>query len=507
MTVADLPIREVKDGNGTTGPYTFSFQTLTDPDTNLPAITCTIFRADGTTQALTQGAGTNGFTVALAAEPGTGGDITLTEVLPGGGTPDELVIEQSVPFEQPAEIPLNGRIPSTTLQRIGDRAVFLAQRLRDLTTRSLLLPANYEGPQLAIPAPVSGQFLRGNVTEDGFENADITGTGSIGIPVPINQGGTNAITAALARQNLAVPGDDDNNTLSGINTITGELNFGVGGTLAAPRGAELVISGGSITPTDVLHTVDTEAGAGTDNLDTIATTNMPNGSLLLLAPESISARVITVRDNQGNIQLQGDTDFVMNTVGAHILLRRDGAQWNEVMRTPAINTPGLNFLADIAASAGQISSNNAAFYNDKTHIHLSLVNLTVTATRGVAMRLRAGGAVQASGYPVVGSNKILSAYGPNATAITQSGDNTYIALIPDMVTTENLHGRIDIWRNSANNVIDIDIEVVLQDLDRRYTQKVHNISPGDPLDGFLFGGLNGATFGGSLAGNIRVWAE
>lgn len=101
-----------------------------------------------------------------------------------------------------------------------------------------------------------------------------------------------------------------------------------------PGGAatsELTISGGSITPTGFLHSVDTEGAAGSDNLANVVTTNHPESRLLLLYPED-GGRTVVVKDaagGAGQIHTADGNDFTMDETDKMILLYRDGADWRE----------------------------------------------------------------------------------------------------------------------------------------------------------------------------------
>ena len=57
------------------------------------------------------------------------------------------------------------------------------------------------------------------------------------------------------------------------------------------------------------HDVDTQAGAASDDLDTINGGNI--GSFLVLRPEN-AARTVVLKDGTGNLVLAGD--FTMDTV-------------------------------------------------------------------------------------------------------------------------------------------------------------------------------------------------
>jgi hypothetical protein len=102
--------------------------------------------------------------------------------------------------------------------------------------------------------------------------------------------------------------------------------------LGAKAISELTISGGAITPTGGVHSVDTESDASSDNLDNIIQTNLDDGSLLLLMPEDDS-RTIIVRHAQGGageIYLQGDVSSTLDSDEHWLLLIRDGTVWREI---------------------------------------------------------------------------------------------------------------------------------------------------------------------------------
>lgn len=109
---------------------------------------------------------------------------------------------------------------------------------------------------------------------------------------------------------------------------------------------ELTIASGSITPTQFLHTVDTEGETGTDLLDNITAT-AGKRSLLLLYPAAVG-RVVTIRDNSisgGNIYLteKPDTAILLSfdTDNYYILLLQDtDTTWREIMRSS-------RFIADM----------------------------------------------------------------------------------------------------------------------------------------------------------------
>lgn len=92
---------------------------------------------------------------------------------------------------------------------------------------------------------------------------------------------------------------------------------------------ELTIAVGVVAMTQSYHTVDTEADAGTDDLDTINGGSI--GDILFIRAASTD-RTVVVKDTTGNLLLEGDCsldyggDFI-------VLLRTDATFWCELSRS------------------------------------------------------------------------------------------------------------------------------------------------------------------------------
>ena len=105
----------------------------------------------------------------------------------------------------------------------------------------------------------------------------------------------------------------------------------LGGTQAI---STLTIVSGAITPTRGVHAVDTESAAATDDLDTINTTNLPDGNWLMLECAD-NARNVVVRHNQGGagkILLADAANYTLDDTTQFLLLRRVGTDWKEIDR-------------------------------------------------------------------------------------------------------------------------------------------------------------------------------
>lgn len=125
---------------------------------------------------------------------------------------------------------------------------------------------------------------------------------------------------------------DGTATVTGDATYTGKLN--VDGPLALGDGSTLTITAGSVTPTANYHFVDTEAAAATDDLDTIAVTNIPDGGIVVVRSVD-AARVPTVKHATGNLTLSGTEDFILDAPTKTIVLQRRGTDFEEITRSVA----------------------------------------------------------------------------------------------------------------------------------------------------------------------------
>jgi hypothetical protein len=166
----------------------------------------------------------------------------------------------------------------------------------------------------------------------------------------------------------------------------------------------LTIVSGAITPTSGVHAVDTESGAASDDLATIATTNLPDGSFVWLHPVS-SARDVVVKHNAGGagqISLRAGADLTLGESTSYVLLRRAGADWQELQNLSAappalgISTVRGAVGARTSAATYTVSGSTAiTFYNPTTgaieRVVRSQGSLTVNAgTQGRNGRDQAG---------------------------------------------------------------------------------------------------------------------
>jgi hypothetical protein len=165
-----------------------------------------------------------------------------------------------------------------------------------------------------------------------------------------------------------------------------------GGQISPTAATELTIASGSITVTQLYHTVDTQSDASSDDLDTIA--GGAEMDWLIIRPDH-DARSIVVKHDEDNISCMGQADITLDDVEDCCLLFYDAGltKWLAAPLTPApVVASGLDFIL-ITQDSG--SGNDGGTFTsgaDRTHV-LDTEN------------------ADAGGHASVGSNQITLAAG------------------------------------------------------------------------------------------------
>jgi len=94
--------------------------------------------------------------------------------------------------------------------------------------------------------------------------------------------------------------------------------------IALEAAVELTIAAGAVAKTYSHHTIDSEADAATDDLDTV--NGGAEGEVMLIRPAD-GARKIVVKHNVGNIWLPGAADISLDNANAYLMLVYSGAKW------------------------------------------------------------------------------------------------------------------------------------------------------------------------------------
>jgi len=145
--------------------------------------------------------------------------------------------------------------------------------------------------------------------------------------------GTLAVASgSITDSSGAITFDDENlsttGTLAvGATTVTGGLTS-QNGFMSFGTATELTLATGAVTAVRSTHTLDTEADAASDDLNTIA--GGATGTFLILSAAN-SARTVVLKDGTGNLSLAGD--FSLDNVADFIMLRAVGGVWYEISRS------------------------------------------------------------------------------------------------------------------------------------------------------------------------------
>lgn len=125
---------------------------------------------------------------------------------------------------------------------------------------------------------------------------------------------------------ISATGDDTNIDLNISSKAAGQIKLtGDLPNLELTTYSELTVSTGAVTATQIMHSIDTEGDAASDDLDTIT---KGTDNLILLRLEN-TGRITTLKHGTGNINLPGNTDLAMaaNTV---YFLAYSGSAWELV---------------------------------------------------------------------------------------------------------------------------------------------------------------------------------
>lgn len=151
-----------------------------------------------------------------------------------------------------------------------------------------------------------------------LSNAQISLTADVSGTLPVANGGTGATTST--------------GTGAGVHATAPTLTDAVmDGSLNLASGS-VTIATGAIAAAKPFHSVDTEAAAASDDLDSI--TGGVAGDFLVLRAAN-AARTVVVRHiggGTGNIRLAGAANFSLQDVEDTLVLIFDGTNWLEVSR-------------------------------------------------------------------------------------------------------------------------------------------------------------------------------
>jgi hypothetical protein len=165
MTVATTTNRESFAGDGVTIAFPFTFKAFADTDINV-----VVRSAAGVETTLTRN---THFTAAVNET--SGGTVTLigTYAATPPASGETVVVYRSIPYTQAIDLIENDPQHAAVQEEGYDRAVILAQQLKDAMSRSIQLPVSTAVSDLSLPEPVAGKYLGWNDAGDALENREL----------------------------------------------------------------------------------------------------------------------------------------------------------------------------------------------------------------------------------------------------------------------------------------------------------------------------------------------
>ena len=304
----------------------------------------------------------------------------------------------------------------------------LVVKVDTLTIGAFALKYLYSGTEESFLGE-SSRLLNANKTNYVYLDADATlKVSESAFPSPCYRLAkvTTGATDITAIENFAAHNYDPAGTQNWYNTAAaGDVDFAGNdlnniGTLDLAAESELTVSSGSITPTQTLHTVDTESDAASDDLDAITAAAGERRILILSAAND--ARTVVVKDGTGNLNLN-DGDFSLDNLKKYIVLQQTSdSGWHELCR---------NSTAFPATLSQNIDAEG-----------YSLLDLGALAFRTFTVAIASGDAdLSGESPPMVGLAKIENEVGSSDDLDTITGGQTgqFLMITPKNAPTQTLN--------------------------------------------------------------------
>lgn len=204
----------------------------------------------------------------------------------------------------------------------------------------VIISAPRDAIYLNSPTVVNASLRVGNYSQSVYPGAQIAGT----IDHRVNPGNDTALKVTRHTDSnpvLMIKNDGSLNFGAGgntssdtnlyrpsANTLKTDDKLVAGGGLNVANSTQLTVSEGTVTVSKAYHTVNTEGGVSTDDLQTI--NGGTEGDILVLRAAH-NDRTVVLMDGNGNLRLRGD--FNLDTTEDTITLLFDGSTWVEISRS------------------------------------------------------------------------------------------------------------------------------------------------------------------------------
>jgi len=147
-------------------------------------------------------------------------------------------------------------------------------------------------------------IVNGKAQKEGYFEIRIFDSGAL-CTLVVRPAGSSMILDGLVDPGTGTPGEPVSDYYTKSQT---DARYLVKGDTVLAVAQELTISGGAVTRTQWVHTIDTEGDAAADDVDTISGATEVNPLLLYLEDPT---RIVTIKHGTGNIVTSTGTDIVM----------------------------------------------------------------------------------------------------------------------------------------------------------------------------------------------------
>jgi len=289
--VNDLPSKEISSGNGVQTVFSFNFDLFSiDVNGNLDGNDVFAIVDNITLTKVASLPSATEYTVDTVLKQVTFG------VAPNNNA--NVTIFRLTPKERQQGYQPSAEIASDTLNRDINRLWSVTQEQDEDISRSVKLPITSTLSDLELPTPVSLDLLQWNSAANALQNANVTGLGTLTLPVTVANGGTGSTTVTNARTSLGINsvnvksfgaiGDGVNDDTSSIIAAIASVTSGV---IFFPTGQYKVTS--TINVKDDIHLV----GEGSNsNSGSVILFSLDDGTSLFKSDSTTYLSNFHVRD-------------------------------------------------------------------------------------------------------------------------------------------------------------------------------------------------------------------
>lgn len=317
MSVSNTNNKVIYPSNGTSGPFTFSYNVYLSTD-----IVASI--QNSTTDVETVITMNTDYTVALTHAAPTTGSITLIRSYALLAAGYNIIIKRILPLTQLISLADNDETPAATYEEGYDRETMIAQQLQEQIDRAILQEnVDYAGVgKLTIPAPESDKVLGWNTAATALENKDPAPAGPPGPQGPAGPPGpgTGDVLGPAVSPNSGVP------QWNGANSKT--------------------LKAGLVVGTAALNLVQLDGSAKLPAVDGSQLTGLPSGTGDVTGPATNTADYVPQWNGANSKKLK---DGVAIGTTASCLVQLDGSA-----KLPAVDGSQLTGIVGTAVPTGTI---------------------------------------------------------------------------------------------------------------------------------------------------------